>query len=121
MAEIRDEERKKRNKVMYKINAERGPKLSEPDGKGGSKAPDESPIEALRTSLFRLSKLDTTPKSVVEKIKKVRNSLIVFQSGDRFKDRLAKEITLGKKILKGARGMAALRDKARSEREKGGS
>ena len=106
--------REARNKVLYRVLNERGPVLSEPDGKGGSKAPNESPIEALRTSLFRLSKLDTTPKSVVAKIKKVRNSLIVFQSGDRFKDRLAKEVTLGKKILKGARGMAALRKKASS-------
>jgi len=112
-------ERSKReadNKVIYKILRERGPTLSKPDGKGGSKATDESPMEALRTSLLILSKKDTTPSSVVSKIKKIRLNLITFSVADRFKERFNKTKADGQKILSSAAKLQALRNKAKSER-----
>ena len=111
--------REAKNRVIYKALDERGPTLSKPDGKGGSKAPAPTKIEALRTSLLTLSKRDTTPSSVVSKIKKIRKSLIVFQAGGpsgRFASRLKKAQSSGEQILSSAAKLQALRNKAKSER-----
>ena len=111
--------REAKNRVIYKVLNERGPTLSTPDGKGGSKAPTPTKIEALRTSLLTLSKKDTTPSSVVSKIKKIRKSLILFQAGGpsgRFASRLKKAQSSGEQILSRAAKLQALRNKAKSER-----
>mgnify|MGYP003661968326 FL=1 len=78
-----DRARNEKNKDIYKVLDERGPKLSEPDGQGGSKAPKQSTRQAMRTKLFQLTKRDTTPTAEKKRAERLRDKLEIFKPGSR--------------------------------------
>jgi|TARA_R110001592_G_scaffold231526_1_gene488661 hypothetical protein len=73
----------KSNKDYNRIMNEKGPKLSEPDGQGGSKAPKQSTRQAMRTKLFQLTKRDTTPTAEKKRAERLRDKLEIFKPGSR--------------------------------------